>query len=173
MRKYIKKIIVCFMSTMLISSAMIVAPKTPFTTEAEAHSGRTDSHGGHKDNKNKSGLGYYHYHCGGHPPHLHEGGVCPYNTTTSTVRETVPAVKEAEVVETRTAETTNSGWQKDTRGWRCLDEHGECHKLGWKEIDGNWYCFAEDGYLLVNTTTPDGYQVDENGVWVKDAIVEK
>ncbi len=27
-----------------------------------AHSGRTDSSGGHKDNKNKSGLGYYHYH---------------------------------------------------------------------------------------------------------------
>lgn len=26
-----------------------------------AHSGRTDSSGGHKDNKNKSGLGYYHY----------------------------------------------------------------------------------------------------------------
>ena len=30
-----------------------------------AHSGRTDSSGGHKDNKNKSGLGSYHYHCGG------------------------------------------------------------------------------------------------------------
>ena len=45
---------------------------------AFAHSGRTDSSGGHKDNKNKSGLGSYHYHCGGHPAHLHEDGVCPY-----------------------------------------------------------------------------------------------
>lgn len=43
-----------------------------------AHSGRTDSSGGHKDNKNKSGLGSYHYHCGGYPAHLHSGGVCPY-----------------------------------------------------------------------------------------------
>ena len=43
-----------------------------------AHSGRTDSNGGHRDNKNKSGLGYYHYHCGGYPPHLHTDGVCPY-----------------------------------------------------------------------------------------------
>ena len=43
-----------------------------------AHSGRTDSNGGHKDNQNKSGLGPYHYHCGGNPPHLHDGGVCPY-----------------------------------------------------------------------------------------------
>lgn len=43
-----------------------------------AHSGRTDSSGGHKDNKNASGLGGYHYHCGGNPPHLHANGVCPY-----------------------------------------------------------------------------------------------
>ncbi len=43
-----------------------------------AHSGRTDSSGGHKDNKNKSGLGSYHYHCGGYPAHLHSNGYCPY-----------------------------------------------------------------------------------------------
>lgn len=46
---------------------------------AFAHSGRTDSNGGHHDYKNKSGLGSYHYHCGGNPPHLHPGGVCPYS----------------------------------------------------------------------------------------------
>ena len=45
---------------------------------AFAHSGRTDRHGGHRDNKNKSGLGYYHYHCGGHSAHLHPKGICPY-----------------------------------------------------------------------------------------------
>lgn len=50
------------------------------TGVAAAHSGRTDSSGGHKDNQNKSGLGSYHYHCGGHPPHLHSGGVCPYSS---------------------------------------------------------------------------------------------
>lgn len=48
------------------------------------HSGRTDSNGGHKDNKNKSGLGSYHYHCGldggGYPAHLHTNG-CPYANT--------------------------------------------------------------------------------------------
>ena len=45
---------------------------------AFAHGGRTDESGGHKDNKNKSGLGGYHYHCGGYPAHLHTNGVCPY-----------------------------------------------------------------------------------------------
>ena len=48
-----------------------------------AHSGKTDSSGGHKDNKNKSGLGSYHYHCGGHPAHLHTNGVCPYSSNKS------------------------------------------------------------------------------------------
>jgi hypothetical protein len=48
---------------------------------AEAHSGRTDSRGGHKDNKNKSGLGSYHFHCGGYSAHLHDNGVCPYKSS--------------------------------------------------------------------------------------------
>lgn len=43
-----------------------------------AHSGRTDSDGGHKDNNNKSGLGSYHYHHG-YGPHLHTNGICPYS----------------------------------------------------------------------------------------------
>lgn len=55
-----------------------------------AHSGRTDGSGGHKDNKNKSGLGSYHYHCGGYPAHLHRGGYCPYtNVFPSSVSITV------------------------------------------------------------------------------------
>ncbi|MCI9127660.1 MAG: Ig domain-containing protein [Eubacterium sp.] len=47
------------------------------TTISFAHSGRTDSNGGHHDYKNKSGLGSYHYHHG-MEAHLHPGGVCPY-----------------------------------------------------------------------------------------------
>lgn len=52
-----------------------------FGINSYAHSGRTDSRGGHKDNKNASGLGSYHYHCGGHPAHLHTNGICPYSST--------------------------------------------------------------------------------------------
>ena len=51
------------------------------STAAFAHSGRTDASGGHRDNKNVSGLGSYHYHCGGYPPHLHVQGYCPYRDT--------------------------------------------------------------------------------------------
>ncbi len=51
------------------------------STSAFAHSGRTDASGGHRDNRNVSGLGSYHYHCGGYPPHLHVQGYCPYRDT--------------------------------------------------------------------------------------------
>lgn len=55
-----------------------------FTSETFAHSGRTDSNGGHRDNKNVSGLGSYHYHCGGNEAHLHPNGICPYSGSSNT-----------------------------------------------------------------------------------------
>lgn len=64
--------------TIILSVALIFANSVVF-----AHSGRTDSNGGHRDNKNRSGLGSYHYHCGGYPAHLHTNGVCPYSSSLS------------------------------------------------------------------------------------------
>ena len=58
-----------------VITALILA--VVFSVSIIAHGGGIDKNGGHKDNKNKSGLGSYHYHCGGNPPHLHNGG-CPY-----------------------------------------------------------------------------------------------
>lgn len=43
-----------------VTAAALLVLAFPFT--AYAHGGRTDGNGGHKDNKNASGLGYYHYH---------------------------------------------------------------------------------------------------------------
>ena len=41
---------------------------------------------------------------------------------------------------------------------------------GWQLIDNVWYYFnpssdGSKGVLAVNEITPDGYRVDENGVW--------
>lgn len=72
MKKYKGKILSILMVALCIISIGL---------NTYAHSGRTDASGGHKDNKNKSGLGSYHYHCGGHPAHLHTNGVCPYSSS--------------------------------------------------------------------------------------------
>lgn len=67
--------------TLFIAAVFLIGnTETQYTGSmiiAQAHSGRTDSQGGHHDYKNKSGLGSYHYHHG-YPAHLHTGGVCPY-----------------------------------------------------------------------------------------------
>lgn len=81
MSKLAKRLSVYTMSGMLIFSAV--------PGNVQAHSGRTDASGGHHDNKNVSGLGSYHYHCGGYPAHLHSGGVCPYSSSSSSSAETV------------------------------------------------------------------------------------
>ncbi len=67
----------------IISILLIALSISSIGVNSYAHSGRTDSSGGHRDNKNKSGLGSYHYHCGGHPAHLHTNGVCPYSSSSS------------------------------------------------------------------------------------------
>ena len=87
MKKYCKKIL-----ALILVSMMFLSIGTSY-----AHSGKTDAYGGHKDNKNKSGLGSYDYNCGGNPAHLNNNGVCPYssNTTTTVNTETVVS-KESE-----------------------------------------------------------------------------
>ena len=82
--KKIPKAIIVLLSSIVFLTAIPIQ-NTPYSTTitVEAHGGRTDSRGGHKDNKNKSGLGSYHYHCGGHPAHLHPNGVCPYSGKSS------------------------------------------------------------------------------------------
>lgn len=64
-----------FITLVLIVILIATIPVLTF-----AHPGRTDSSGGHHDYSNASGLGSYHYHHG-YGPHLHDGGVCPYDNT--------------------------------------------------------------------------------------------
>lgn len=71
------------------------------TQSSYAHKGNTDSNGGHKDNKNVSGLGTYHYHCGGNPPHLHSNQICPYQKVEEiiddeTIYQHEPVIQESD-----------------------------------------------------------------------------
>lgn len=89
-----------------------------FQTVILAHSGRTDANGGHKDNKNKSGLGSYHYHCGGYPAHLHTNGVCPYkssSTGTSNTQSSSKSSSTSHPISTNSSNQSSSSSSKTTQ----------------------------------------------------------
>ena len=69
------------------------------------------------------------------------------------------------------------GWLYRNNNWYYLhtqydNTRGRMY-TGWHEIDGKWYYFNTTsdkgtlGAMLANTTTPDGYQVDANGAWIR------
>ena len=78
------------------------------------HSGRTDSNGGHKDNQNKSGLGSYHYHCGGHPAHLHTNGVCPYSSNSSSSSSSSSSLNSSTGTKKKSTKKATSGSSSST-----------------------------------------------------------
>lgn len=61
---------------------------------------------------------------------------------------------------------TTNGWQYIDNLWYCFDENGYM-KTGWILYKDAWYYCGESGAMLVNTTTPDGYYVNGDGVWVQ------
>lgn len=69
------------------------------------------------------------------------------------------------------------GWQQDANGW-AWKTHGGNLSAGWHWIDGNCdnvsecYYIDGNGYMLANTTTPDGYQVNADGQWVENGTVK-
>lgn len=60
-----------------------------------------------------------------------------------------------------------TGWLQDADGkWYFLNQNGDM-KTGWlMTADGKWYYLGSDGACLMDTTTPDGYQVNADGAWI-------
>lgn len=59
-------------------------------------------------------------------------------------------------------------WKQDDNGWRYQNDDNS-YKTGWhQDVDGKWYYLDfESGYMLVNSKTPDGFFVDNKGVWME------
>lgn len=56
-------------------------------------------------------------------------------------------------------------WKAGENGVKYLDFDGTFAPEGWKEINGKYYYFDENGYVLINTRTPDGYKINPEGEW--------
>lgn len=63
-------------------------------------------------------------------------------------------------------------WKQDDMGWWYDNGNTTYENNGWSWIDERWYYFTPEGYCVMNTTTPDGFQVNENGAWVIDDVVQ-
>ena len=58
------------------------------------------------------------------------------------------------------------GWVQDEKGWRYIMKNGYYAAATWiQDADGKWYYFDMAAYMEKDSTTPDGYYVDANGVW--------
>lgn len=70
-------------------------------------------------------------------------------------------------------------WKCNEIGWWWEYKDGTWPSNCWLWIDGNedraaeCYYFNEKGYMLENTTTPDNYQVNADGAWIVNGIVQK
>ena len=77
------------------------------------------------------------------------------------------------------AGTWQAGTGADQGKWWYDNGNGSYANNGWQWIDGNGdgtaecYYFDNMGWLLTNTTTPDGYTVNADGAWVENGRVQE
>lgn len=65
------------------------------------------------------------------------------------------------------------GWVQDATGWWYRNTDGSYPVNAWKEINGKQYYFGNDGYMLHDTITPDGYTVGSDGAWIQTPETEE
>jgi len=60
-------------------------------------------------------------------------------------------------------------WEEDSKGWWYKNDDGSYPRSTWFTFatTGKQYYFNNEGYLLVNTTTPDGYKVGSDGAYLE------
>lgn len=68
-------------------------------------------------------------------------------------------------------------WQQNENGWWYQNDDGSYPTNQWQWIDSNGdgiaerYYFDSNGYMLTNTTTPDGGTVNSDGIWTQYDVV--
>lgn len=178
--RYFKKILVlCFICLLLVSISY-------------SHSGRTDSNGGHRDNQNKSGLGNYHYHCGGNPAHLHNNGICPYSINKESninvieqedIKQTIEYEKDKEV-EIEKIKIINSDENIYVGEYRMLrveyiPDNANREKITWKSsnddiasIDNNGKVFAKKTGIVTFLASTENNIKTSVVIIIKDKVKE-
>lgn len=64
-------------------------------------------------------------------------------------------------------------WQSDAHGWWYVNDDGQYTSNAWQEIEGKQYYFDENGYMMIETMTPDGYLVGSDGAWIHYSLSDE
>lgn len=77
--------------------------------------------------------------------------------------------KNTDGANTTQASNAAATWANNDKGWWIQYADGTYLTNEWYQspTSGLWYYMGADGYMLTNTTTPDGYKVNAEGVWVQ------
>ena len=70
---------------------------------------------------------------------------------------------------TANSKSESAHWERNEKGWWVVNPDGSYIVNAWYQspASGLWYYLGSDGYMLTNTTTPDGYFVGEDGAWMQ------
>ena len=58
-----------------------------------------------------------------------------------------------------------SCWKQINGAWYYFHSSGAMAKNCWVKTNEQYFYLGSDGVMLTDTVTPDGYRVDENGIW--------
>lgn len=64
-------------------------------------------------------------------------------------------------------------WKNDNQGWWYQNDDGSYPVNQWQEIGGKQYYFDGSGYMLANTTAPDGKRVGADGAMIQTESVSQ
>lgn len=105
----------------------------------------------------------------GDPEHLWKGLGLSY--TMDGFRKDVKAAMSEEV----TAKKYTIGWHQDNNGWWYADTANSYYKSQWAKIEGKWYYFDDQGYMLDNTwkveANSDTYYLGADGDMQTNMVV--
>lgn len=183
MKAKFKKVLFIFL---FISPIFLLSPSSLLS---EAHSGRTDSQGGHHDYKNKSGLGSYHYHHG-YPAHLHDGGVCPYggadissSSTGSSSSNTTKSepVEKTDKITISNYDTSMIAGDRQSISFEITSDYSDEYKISSSNLDvvsvsGNTLYAKNDGTATITIKSYNNskqFTVTVKSIPVEDIIIEE
>ena len=88
-----------------------------------------------------------------------------------TPRGRIPLAENGQAFDKSVGRAEQRGWVED-QGWRYIRDNGTYIIGEWSWINHKCYCFDGNGVMYADTVTPDGYQVNDQGQWVVDGVVQ-